>query len=140
LVAMMMATDWTAEGDLPVDLIKGGCAISGLFDLEPIRLCYLNEALGMDEEAARRNSPIYHLPRGGGPIIVAVGSLETEEFLRQSAEYTAALKEADYPHEYMALTGLNHFDIVQELGKINSPLTQTILKQMSKRASKGRRP
>lgn len=139
LVAMMMATDWTAEGDLPVDLIKGGCAISGLFDLEPIRLCYLNEALGMDEEAARQNSPTYHLPRGGGPIIVAVGSLETEEFLRHSAEYTAALKEAGYPHEYMALTGLNHFDIVQELGKMNSPLTQTILKQMSKRPSKGGR-
>lgn len=131
LVAMMMATDWTAEGDLPVDLIKGGCAISGLFDLEPIRLCYLNEALGMDEEAARNNSPIYHLPRGAGPIIVAVGSLETEEFLRHSAGYAAALKDAGYPHEHTVLTGLNHFDIVQELGKTDSPLTQTILKQMS---------
>ena len=132
LVAMMMATDWTAERDLPFDLIKGGCAISGLFDLEPIRLCYLNEALGMDEEAARQNSPIYHLPTGGGPIIVAVGAIETEELFRHSAEYAAALKEKGYPHEYMVLPDLNHFGIIQELGKANSPLTQTMLKQMSK--------
>jgi arylformamidase len=39
-------------------VVAGGLAISGIFDLEPIRLCYLNEKLGLDAEAARRNSPL----------------------------------------------------------------------------------
>ena len=39
-------------------LVPVGLAISGLFDLEPIRLCYLNEKLGLDAELARRNSPL----------------------------------------------------------------------------------
>lgn len=131
LVAMMMATDWKADWDLPADLIKGGCAISGLFDLEPLRLTYLNEDLRMDEEVARRNSPIYHLPRGKRSIIIAVGGLETEEFLRHSAEYATTLKNAGYPIEHVILPHDNHFSIIQGLGKISNPLTQAIFKQMS---------
>ena len=42
LAAMALATEWRTFG-LPEDVIKGVCAISGVFDLEPIRLCYLNE-------------------------------------------------------------------------------------------------
>jgi hypothetical protein len=51
-------------------LIAGGLAISGLFDLEPIRLCYLNEKLGLDAEQARRNSPprSRHSPPGSGGV------------------------------------------------------------------------
>jgi arylformamidase len=56
LAAMALATDRRRRG-LPEDTIKGVCAISGVFDLEPIRLCYLNEVVGLDEDEARRNSP-----------------------------------------------------------------------------------
>ncbi|HEX6442242.1 MAG TPA: alpha/beta hydrolase, partial [Stellaceae bacterium] len=45
---------------LPV--VRGGLAISGIYDLEPIRLNYLNEKLGLDEAEAERNSPLLHLP------------------------------------------------------------------------------
>ena len=76
LAAMALATDWRRFG-LPEDVIKGVCAISGVFDLEPIRLCYLNEVVGLDQDEARRNSPI-HLPlHGRCPVTVAVGELET---------------------------------------------------------------
>ena len=37
LTAMLLATDWTTLGR-PADVVKGGVAISGLYDLEPIRL------------------------------------------------------------------------------------------------------
>ena len=33
--------------------------VSGIFDLEPIRLNYLNERLGLDAAEARRNSPLF---------------------------------------------------------------------------------
>src|SRR5262245_50395597 len=43
LAAMLMSTDWSAFAGLPADVVKAGCGISGLYDLEPIRLSYLNE-------------------------------------------------------------------------------------------------
>jgi arylformamidase len=131
LVAMMMAADFEAEEDVPADVIKGGCAVSGIFDLEPIRLSFLNEAMAMDEEEARRNSPLYHLPRGRAPLILAVGSGETDEFLRQTSEFSTALENAGYPFTSMVLSGLNHYAIVQELGRDESPLTQAVFRQMS---------
>ncbi len=131
LVAMMMATDWTDAWNLPVDPIRGGCAISGIYDLEPIRLCYLNEALGMDEGVCRRNSPIHHLPRSKKDLIISVGSLESDEFLRHASAFSTALKDAGHAHTYRVLSGHHHFSIVQELGRIESPLTQTVLRQMT---------
>jgi arylformamidase len=35
--------------------LRGGLAISGIYDLEPIRLNYLNDQLGLDEVEAERN-------------------------------------------------------------------------------------
>jgi arylformamidase len=130
LTTMMMSTDWTTGWNLPADVIKGGCAISGLFDLEPIRLCYVNDAIKMDEEVARRNSPIYHLPKGNSPLIIAVGANETDEFIRQSADFATLLKEKDYPVEYLLLPDHHHFSIILDLGKADSTLTQAIFKQM----------
>ena len=57
LVAMLMATDWKIFG-VPAHVIKGGTGISGLYDLEPIRLCYLNDVMKLSPADARRNSPV----------------------------------------------------------------------------------
>src|SRR5207253_7356696 len=53
--------------------VAGGVAISGLFDLEPIRLSYLNDKLRLDPAEAARNSPILTLPSRAAPLIVTVG-------------------------------------------------------------------
>jgi len=46
LTAMMMATDWPSlSPDLPLNLIKSGVAVSGLFDLEPMLYIPLNDDL-----------------------------------------------------------------------------------------------
>ena len=131
LVAMMMCTDWSDGWEVPADIIKGGCCISGIFDLEPIRLCYLNEALGMDAEVSRQNSPVYHLPKGSGPLIISVGSLETDEYLRHASEFSNALDDAGYPCDEITLPGHHHYSIVLELGKVESPLTKAVFRQMS---------
>jgi hypothetical protein len=68
----------------------GGLAISGLFDLEPIRLSYLDEMLGLDPEEARRNSPLLNLPVRAAKFIIAYGSDELPELKRQSREFGAA--------------------------------------------------
>ena len=65
--ARLYVSGWSAGGHLTAMLmdeaaVAGGLAISGLFDLEPIRLCYLNEKLRLDVAEARRNSPLLNLP------------------------------------------------------------------------------
>ena len=62
VTAMMMATDWD-EWDVPKSSIKGGFAISGLYDLEPIRLNYMNPTLGFTEATVRDYSPMHLDPQ-----------------------------------------------------------------------------
>jgi acetyl esterase/lipase len=95
--------------------VAGGIAISGLFDLEPIRLSYLNEKLRLDEAEAERNSPIHHLPDRSGPLVVTVGLDELPELIRQSEEFAAAWQKRGLAGRYLPLAGHDHFSIVDEL-------------------------
>ena len=74
--------------------VAGGVAISGLFDLEPIRLCYLNDKLRLDESEARRNSPIHHLPARSAPLVVTVGLGELPELIRAVGGVRGGVAEA----------------------------------------------
>jgi len=127
LTGMMLITDWEAEG-MPGALVKSGCAISGLFDLEPIRLCYLNQVVGMDAETSHRNSPLYHIPARGVPLVAVVGGEETDEFLRHNGMMATAWGARGFSCEKMSMPGLNHFSVVQELLRPDSPLTLAQLK------------
>ncbi len=130
LAAIALATDWQDAFGLPGDLIKGVTAVSGIFDLEPIRRCYLNDVLGMDEAQARRNSPL-HLPLGrSSPVVIAVGALETQAFHEQSRAYAARLDGAGWPCTLMTEPGLDHFAIVMSLAEPGAPIVQAIAQQM----------
>lgn len=85
LAMMMLITDWPKLG-LPQDVIKGVCAVSGVYDLEPVRLSYVNDVVGMDTSEAERNSPIRHSLVNHCPVILAYGDNETGEFKRQTDE------------------------------------------------------
>lgn len=92
--ARLYVGDWSAGGHLAAMLMNepslaGGLAISGLFDLEPICLCYLNEKLGLGAEQARRNSPLLNLPLRAAELIIAYGWEELLELKRQSREFAA---------------------------------------------------
>jgi len=41
---------------------RGGIPVSGIFDLEPIALCYLDEKLGLDGAEIATLSPLRALP------------------------------------------------------------------------------
>jgi arylformamidase len=129
LAAMALATDWRRFG-LGEDLIKGVAAVSGVFDLEPIRLCYLNEMVGLDPDEARRNSPV-HLPlHGRCPVTVAVGELETRAFHEQSRSFAAKLERADWPCELLVQPGVDHFGIVMSMEDRAAPIVRALARQM----------
>lgn len=127
LVGMLMATDWPAFAGLPPDAVKAGCGISGLYDLEPIRLCYLNETLGLGWEAARRNSPVHLVPERAGPLLLAVGALEGDEYHRQTETMAAAWRRRGLPAEVLDLPGHDHFSVVTELEDPATPLGRALL-------------
>ena len=97
--------------------------ISGLFDLEPIRLCYLNTSLLMGVVEAGANSPIRQtLP--AIPVSVAVGGAELPELLRQSAEYAAALETAGRPVRKIVVPGATHFSILEQIARSDGVLAK----------------
>jgi arylformamidase len=79
LVAMLLATDWATVARMPADVVKAGAGISGLYDLEPIRLCYLNDVLALTADDARTNSPIYLTPKHVAPLLLPLGANEGPE-------------------------------------------------------------
>ena len=132
LTAMMMSTVWPALGDdLPGNIIKGGCALSGIFDLTPIPLSYMQETLQFTPDQVARNSPVTLSPSTKAPLIVGVGGDESEEFIRQSqvfAEHWGAPGAIEC--WMMTLEGINHFTILGEYADPKSVLTQAVLQQM----------
>ena len=95
--------------------VAGGIAISGIYDLEPIRLNYLNVKLGLDPAEAHRNSPILHLPSQAGPLVVAYGSAELPELRRQSVDYAQAWIGRGLTGQLLAVDGADHFTILESL-------------------------
>jgi len=116
LTAMSALTDWEgfAPG-LPAGIVKSALAISGLYELEPVRLTYLNDALRLDAAAARRNSPALFIRKGAAPLTLAVGADETKEFLRHQRDFAAALAKAGLTCEAHEIAGRHHFDVIHDL-------------------------
>ncbi len=111
--------------------IAGAVAVSGLYDLEPIRLCYLNAELHLTEDEVAPNSPLLHLPpRVGGPVTIAYGAEEAEEYARHAAEYHAALGAAGIDAALRPIQGRNHMTIVGDMGLADTEITGIILDQM----------
>jgi arylformamidase len=110
---------------LPV--VRGGLAISGVYDLEPIRLNYLNEKLGLDRAEAERNSPLLHFPPMAGELIVAYGTKELPELCRQSIDYAQAWVERGLTGHLLPIDGANHFTILETLAHPQGVLMEALI-------------
>lgn len=125
LTAMMLSTDWTRRG-LPFDIVKGGCSISGLYELEPLRLSYQNEVLRLTPEAVARLSPRNVMPAQSGPLILTVGSNETDEFQRQQADFASDWRLRGLPLVVVDSPGVNHFEILDAFKEPDSSLMRAV--------------
>ena len=130
LTAMAALTDWPAlEPGLPADLVKAGLSLSGLYDLRPIRRCYLNDRLGMGDALAERNSPVLLAPQWRGalpPLTLAVGELETAAFHEQQHDFVKAYRAGGGKVAAITVPGKHHFNIVDELACPDSAVQAAI--------------
>lgn len=108
------------------EAIRGGTAISGVFDLEPVTRSFQNDSLHLTADEVASFSPLRRTVRIDAPLIVAVGGDETDEFLRQSADFAARCGVAS-----MAVPGTNHITVLTEaLAVPGHPLNTAVLRQM----------
>ncbi len=98
--------------------------ISGVFELEPLIGTTVNDAVGLDQAAAIRNSPMLANLAGLPPSLLTWGEIETDEFKRQSKLMAYKMKQAGAEARLLEVQGRNHFDIVMGLGDPRTPLGQ----------------
>ncbi len=116
--------------------LRGGCSVSGLHDLEPIRLSYLNAQLHLGPEDVAPLSPIHVLrdapktPSGLPPLIAAVGLEEGPEYLRQRDEFVTLRRQAGHPTLSVDVVEGNHFTALEAFADPHHPLCQAMLRQI----------
>ncbi len=128
LAAMMLATEWE-KLSLPGDPIAGATLISGLYELEPIRLGFTNDWTRLDAAAAQRLSPSAQLPNRPIPLIVSWGGDETDEFRRQSIDYADLCESHGHDVTRIEIPGARHSGSRAELTRRDRPLLKAVLAQ-----------
>jgi hypothetical protein len=106
--------------------VDAGLSIPGVFDVEPCRLNYLNDKLGMTADEALRMSPIRHIAPAQKPVTLAYGTAELPELQRQSRDYAAAVSAAGAVARVLPLEGHNHFSILEELARPGGALVTAL--------------
>jgi arylformamidase len=129
---------WSAGGHLTAmalshPRVKGGVAISGIYDLEPIRHSYLNVKLGLDEAVSRRNSPMAQAGGPMKPLSLVAGSAELAQLRKQTADFAGHRARYGLPVAYEEIPGANHFTIMKELASPTGRIT-TLVRQVLERA------
>lgn len=107
--------------------IRALCSLSGLFELAPIRASYLDEVLQLTESDVASHSPArLDLSVVQCPTLLAVGLEETPLFIEQS-QRSFENNRSNAAFEYLGCEALNHYQVVHELGRADSRITQFIL-------------
>jgi arylformamidase len=130
LTAMTLAAQWPRFApDLPAKVVKAGLAISGLFDVEPVRNTpSVNVDVRLTPALAKRVSPAFMPPATDAPLYLAVGGKEQEGFhdqhkLMKRAWGSTVAGEFACPDD-------NHFTILGRLADRDSALFKGALKMM----------
>ena len=112
--------------------VRAGMAISGIYDLEPIRHSYLNVKLGLDEAMSRRNSPVMQSGGAKKPLSLVVGSAELPLLREQSADFAGHRARYGLPVTYEEIPGADHFTIMDEMASPDGRIT-TLIRQLFER-------
>jgi acetyl esterase/lipase len=124
----VVLSGWSAGGHLTAmcldhPSVVAGLAISGLFELGPIRDTYLNEKLRLADAEIAALSPM-RLPVVQKPLAIAYGTAELPPLVSDSRSLHALRAAANAPGVLIPVAGANHFTIVHELRDPDGQLTR----------------
>ena len=122
LASMLLSCRWRdVDPSLPAQLVSGALAISGLYDLEPLRHApFLKDDIRLTPASVKRLSTAF-FPRPRKPLATAVGGDETAEFKRQAALIRDQWGPTSVP-VCETIPNANHFTILHNLADPNGRL------------------
>jgi len=128
----VVLSGWSAGGHLAALLldhpsITAGLAISGIFELGPIRDTYLDERLKLTDEEIATLSPL-RLPSVGKPLAISYGTAELPALVRNSREYHAHRARSHRPGQLIPIPNANHYTGLESLRSPNGILTRTAVR------------
>jgi len=127
----IILSGWSAGGHLTAmglshPVVKAGLAISGIFELGPIRDTYLDEKLKLTDEEIATLSPL-RLPAVPKPLAITYGTAELPPLVADSRDLNALRAAAHQPGLLLPVAGANHFTIFNELRSPGGQLTRLAL-------------
>jgi len=136
----IVVSGWSAGGHLTSmalahPRVRAGMAISGIYDLEPIRHSYLNIKLGLNEPMSRRNSPVMQPGGAMKPLSLVVGSAELPLLRQQTADFAGHRAKFGLPVTYEEIPGADHFTIMNEMVSPAGRITMLIRQLFERTAS-----
>jgi len=133
LAAMLLCCRWKeVDAELPLLPVQGALSISGLYDLEPIRLTpFLAADLRLTPASVKRLSPAF-FPRPKRPLYAVVGGDESEEYLHQNQLIRDQWGPTAVP-VCETLVGHHHFSILKNLADPAGRLHQLALRLLGLR-------
>jgi arylformamidase len=135
----IVVSGWSAGGHLTAmalshPKVRAGMAISGIYDLEPIRHSYLNDKLRADEATSRRNSPMTWEGGPLKPLSLVVGSAELPLLRKQTADFAGHRARYGLPVTYEEIPSADHFTIMHEMMSPKGRIT-TLIRQLFERTA-----
>lgn len=112
--------------------VRGCVGISGIYDMEPIRHCYVNDKLGLDAETARRNSPLLQVRTPPVPLSLYVGQDELPLLRQQTQDFAAACARQGWQGPIAEVPNKNHFSVLDELSSPGGRILQHLLQQVGR--------
>jgi arylformamidase len=129
LAACVLTRGWREEG-LPENFCKGALLLSGMYDLEPVRLSKRSSYVRFTDAMVEDLSSQRHLDGLHTPIVLAYGTEETPEFQRQTREFFAAAQKMGKPAELIVGEAYNHFELLETLANPYGLMGRALLRQM----------
>ncbi len=129
LAGVVLTRGWQEEG-LPSDAFKGAVLLSGMYDLEPVRLSKRSAYVKFTDAMEQELSAQRYLDGLHTPLVLAIGTCETPEFQRQSRDFAAAVAKAGKPVELLVGEGYNHFELLETLANPYGLTGRAMLQQM----------
>jgi arylformamidase len=127
----IIVSGWSAGGHLTAMVldhakVAAGLAISGIFELAPIRDTYLDEKLRLTDAEIATLSPL-RLPPASKPLAISYGTAELPALVEDSRDLHAHRKASHAPGPLLPIAGADHFTILEELRRPDGKLVRTVL-------------
>ena len=127
----VVLSGWSAGGHLTAmclghKRVSAGLAISGVYELGPIRDTYLNDKLRLGDDEIEALSPL-RLPVVANPMLITYGTAELPPLVSDSRDLHAKRAAAHLPGALLPVAGADHFTIVHELRDADGALTRQAL-------------